>query len=516
MTICASPSDGSVLSHSSRHSRRRRFPAKQINTSSRHVTGSFKDANKIKELARHVDYLSVEIEHVDALTLAEIDMTGVSVTDDAGKTSTKKAHFEKAGIPVAQQIKLDAGDIQKALAQAGKRFGYPFIVKSRNNSYDGRGNVVVDSEEDFDDAIDALGKDGLYAEKMVKFVKELAVMVIRTEDKGASRTYPYPAVETVHQDSICSTVYMPPRGVPQKICHQAQELASKVIGTLWGRGVFAVEMFLTADAHPRAPSAIMVNILGGAQPQDYQRLVDLCESTYDDDMDVHLHLYGKDSKPSRKIGHITLTGTGSIEELEKKAAAFVALANTIRDERIAAASEQLRPQQGGAATPAPPAVVVSKTAQVLVTMGSDSDLPVLKAGLDILKDFGVPSEVRITSAHRTPNLMTDVAEAAAARGIKPPTLLPVIGVPVKATHLDGQDSLYSIVQMPRGIPVATVGINNSTNAALLAIRILGAHYPEYQEKMSAYMKKMETEVHGKAARLLDIGYEAYLAGMPKK
>ena len=250
-------------------------PAKQINTSPRHITGSFKDADKIKELARRVDYLSVEIEHVDALTLAEIDMTGVSVTDDSGKTSVKKvpvhpapmsletirdkfeqkAHFEKAGIPVAQQVKLDAGNIEKSLSQAGERFGYPFIVKSRNNSYDGRGNIVVDDADDFEDVVEALGNDGLYAEKMVNFTKELAVMVIRTDDKGASRTYPYPAVETVHQDSICTTVYMPPRGVSQKICEQAQELASKVVGTLWGRGVFAVEMFLTDKGTKPTPAA---------------------------------------------------------------------------------------------------------------------------------------------------------------------------------------------------------------------------------------------------------------------
>jgi phosphoribosylaminoimidazole carboxylase len=244
-------------------------PAKQINTSPKHITGSFKDPDKIKELARHVDYPSVEIEHVDALTLAEIDITGVTVTDESGKTSVKKVpvhpapmslemisdkfeqkvHFEKAGIPVARQVKLDSSDIENSLRQAGERFGFPFIVKSRTNSYDGRGNVVVDDAEDFEDVVDALGKHGLYAEKMVKFTKEIAVMVIRTEDKdkGASRTYPYPAVETVHQDSICTTVYMPPRGVSQKVCQQAQELACRVVGTLWGRGVFAVEMFVTAD-----------------------------------------------------------------------------------------------------------------------------------------------------------------------------------------------------------------------------------------------------------------------------
>lgn len=216
---------------------------------------------------------------------------------------------------------------------------------------------------------------------------------------------------------------------------------------------------------PRVSSAIMVNILGGATPDAYKRLVAAAEGTYADDMDVHLHLYGKESKPGRKIGHITLTGTGSVGDLEERAASIIGLAEELRQERLRGASEQLRPQKEApaaspAAAPAPPT-----GAQVLVTMGSDSDLPVLRPGLDILKEFGVPTEVRITSAHRTPGLMAEVAEAAAGRGIKiiiaaaggaahlpgmaaSHTPLPVIGVPVKATHLDGVDSLHSIVQMP--------------------------------------------------------------------
>lgn len=220
---------------------------------------------------------------------------------------------------------------------------------------------------------------------------------------------------------------------------------------------------------PRVSSSIMVNILGGATPDAYLRLVDAAETTYADDMDVHLHLYGKESKPGRKIGHITLTGTGSIADLEARGKGIINLAEEIRLGRLQSASEQMRPQKDvPAAAPAKGVSSPGSTkdgAQVLVTMGSDSDLPVLKAGLDILKEFGVPTEVRITSAHRTPTLMAEVAEEAASRGLKviiaaaggaahlpgmaaSHTPLPVIGVPVKATHLDGQDSLYSIVQMP--------------------------------------------------------------------
>ena len=149
-------------------------------------------------------------------------------------------------------------------------------------------------------------------------------------------------------------------------------------------------------------------------------------------------------------------------------------------------------------------------------------------GACLLEKFAVPYDCTITSAHRTPARMAELAQAAADRGAKAiiaaaggaahlpgmlasETTVPVIGVPVKATHLDGNDSLLSIVQMPRGVPVATVGINNATNAALLAVRILGAHDAAYRDKMARYMDGMRRDVEAKAARLEAQGYRAYLA-----
>lgn len=221
---------------------------------------------------------------------------------------------------------------------------------------------------------------------------------------------------------------------------------------------------------PRVSSSIMLNILGGAAPNSHHKLARLARTTYGDNVDVYLHLYNKESKPTRKIGHITLTGFSSIEDLEQATEPFISMVDQIREERLAASAEQLRPQEeakskanSGGASPAE--VHNSDQPLVLVTMGSDSDLPVLKAGLDILKEFKVPYALDITSAHRTPKYMMKVAGEAAKKGIKviiaaaggaahlpgmisSETPLPVIGVPVKATHLDGLDSLLSIVQMP--------------------------------------------------------------------
>lgn len=217
---------------------------------------------------------------------------------------------------------------------------------------------------------------------------------------------------------------------------------------------------LPEELEPVVPSSIMINILGGAKPDSHHQLVEKAKSMYGRKIYVYLHLYGKASKPSRKIGHITVTGFVSIAELESFAKPLVDIADEIRQERLRSSSQALRPQQT-----VNPTTMAKDKALVLVTMGSDSDLPVLKAGLDVLTNFGVPWEIDITSAHRTPTKMAQVAIDAAARGIKviiaaaggaahlpgmlaAYTPLPVIGVPVKATHLDGLDSLLSIVQMP--------------------------------------------------------------------
>ncbi len=146
-----------------------------------------------------------------------------------------------------------------------------------------------------------------------------------------------------------------------------------------------------------------------------------------------------------------------------------------------------------------------------IIMGSISDWEHMKGAAEILEDFKVPYEKKVVSAHRTPELMYEYATSAKSRGLEviiagaggaahlpgmvaSLTTLPVIGVPVPSKHLKGVDSLYSIVQMPAGIPVATVAIGNSTNAGLLAVSILANKYPEFDEKLSLYRKKLKEKV----------------------
>ncbi len=143
-----------------------------------------------------------------------------------------------------------------------------------------------------------------------------------------------------------------------------------------------------------------------------------------------------------------------------------------------------------------------------IIMGSDSDLPVMKDAADILKEFGITYELKIISAHRTPKYAAEYSSSAHKKGMKviiagaggaahlpgitaAYTPLPVIGVPVKAKSLDGLDSLLSIVQMPGGVPVATVGINQAKNAGLLAVQILGSNDKNVLDKIIKYKKNLE-------------------------
>lgn len=160
-------------------------------------------------------------------------------------------------------------------------------------------------------------------------------------------------------------------------------------------------------------------------------------------------------------------------------------------------------------------------------MGSDSDLPVMKDAAEILEEFGIEYKITIVSAHRTPNRMFENAIHANSNGFgviiagaggaahlpgmtASLTHLPVIGVPIKSSNLNGYDSLLSIVQMPPGVPVATVAINGAKNAGILAAQILGVSNEAIAQRIIAYKEKMKEDVCEKASKLDNEGYENYL------
>ncbi len=162
-----------------------------------------------------------------------------------------------------------------------------------------------------------------------------------------------------------------------------------------------------------------------------------------------------------------------------------------------------------------------------IIMGSDSDLPLMEETMKVLEEFGIPHEVTIVSAHRTPDRMREYAQSAVGKGLKviiactggaahlpgmtaSYTPLPVIGVPRKLKSLDGLDSLLSMSQMPPGIPVATVSIDGSKNAGLLAARIVGTSDKDVQEKVDKYQKDLEGQILQKAEKVEKLGYKKYL------
>ena len=167
-------------------------------------------------------------------------------------------------------------------------------------------------------------------------------------------------------------------------------------------------------------------------------------------------------------------------------------------------------------------------AKVGIVMGSDSDMPIMAQAADFLDKMGIDYEMTIISAHREPDIFFNYAKSAEEKGFKViiagagkaahlPGMcaalfpMPVIGIPMKTSDLGGVDSLYSIVQMPSGIPVATVAINGGKNAGILAAKILATSDPELLPKLKAYSEEMKNEVVGKDEKLQKLGHKEYLA-----
>ncbi|KAL1973223.1 hypothetical protein VTN31DRAFT_5858 [Thermomyces dupontii] len=534
-------------------------PAKQVTAHDSHVNGYFNDKEAVLKLANVSDVLTAEIEHVNTEGLEEVasrvrvEPSWEAIRIIQNKFEQKK-HLAKHGIPMADYREL-VQNTPEELAGIVEELGLPLMLKSKTLAYDGRGNYVVRSKDDIPLALETLKGRPLFAEKWADFKMELAVMVVKTKDAVLS----YPTVETVQEDSICKLVYAPARNVSEKINQKAQALARQAVAAFDGKGVFGVEMFLLHDdsillcemasrihnsghytiegcglsqfeAHLRAildlpippkslelrQPSIMLNIIGGATPDSHLKVAERALSI----PNAAIHLYSKGAaRPGRKMGHVTVTAA-TMHEAETSLQPLIDLVDEVRAQR---SDGKTAPVKSGPSKPRP---------TVGVIMGSDSDLKTLVPGLKLLRDsFGIEPEVDITSAHRTPNYMTEYASTAASRGIKviiaaaggaahlpgmaaAHTALPVIGVPVKGSALDGVDSLYSIVQMPRGVPVATVGINNSTNAALLAARILGSFDPEIQRKVEAYAEAARVEnMEVKGAKIREIGWEKYFEQM---
>lgn len=530
-------------------------PAGQLSNLS--IEGSFQDkvSNKIKELAAISDVLTTEIEHIDTIALEELQNEGHTVHPNFSTIRLiqdkylQKNHLAEHKIPLPEYMETST---IAAAKDAGLKFGYPFMLKNRKLAYDGRGNAVVKSVDLLEQAYTELGGrttelSDLYAEKWVPFVKELAVMVVRTRE---GRVITYPVVETIQHNNICHIVTAPAQ-IPPLAAQAALDVAHEAIASLSGVGIFGVELFLlndetcilneiaprphnsghysieacevdqfemlirtvlgmpiptwpTTGAQDRIPmkvgAAMMINILGGDSMSDTKTMLHKALSV----PGAAVHWYGKaENRSGRKMAHITVTAEN-----------FTVLRHRVEQLGLQQDTHQL-------------ALVGPKVA---IIMGSDSDLPTMKDAAEVLEQFDISYEISIVSAHRTPSRMYSYAQTAVERGIQviiagaggaahlpgmvaALTPLPVIGVPIKTSTLNGNDSLLSIVQMPKGIPVATVAIGNAANAGLLAVRMLGVTEPSLLNRMDKFMTDQEDIVLKKSAKLESEGYADYLKSM---
>jgi 5-(carboxyamino)imidazole ribonucleotide synthase len=327
-------------------------PAGQI--ADMEITADFKDGNAIRQLGEISDFLTFEIELANSKILEELESKGVKVNPSAKTLEIIKDKFKqkefltKAGIPVADFMKINT---RNDILKAAKTFGYPFLLKTRFDAYDGRGNAVVKDENQIDMALERLGGKKLYVEKFVPFIKELAVIVVRSI-KGEILTYP--VVETIHKNNILHYL-LSPASVDKKISDKATRLARRTMEQLKGAGAFGIEMFLTKNGevvineiaprvhnsghhtieanktsqfenHIRAITgmtlgptdqikpAVMINILGERTGKAAPHGIEKAEKI----SGVRVHIYGKlETKPERKMGHITAVAETTDEALEK-------------------------------------------------------------------------------------------------------------------------------------------------------------------------------------------------------
>lgn len=344
-------------------------PAAQV--ADAEIVGSFQDPTMIRTLAARSDYMTFEIESADAQTLSELAAEGKVINPSPQTLAiikdklVQKNFLRDAGIPVADFMEVNQeNDIEQVIS----RFGFPFLLKARLGAYDGRGNTVIRSVEDVAPSFKKLGGKNVYAERFVPFVKELAVIAVRGMS-GDIRTYP--VVETVHQNNICHMV-ISPAPVSTETTIEAQNLAQRVLSHLKGVGVFGIELFLTASEKilvneiaprvhnsghhtieayttsqftqhvravtgmplgpidPRAPAAVMVNILGdriGPAARGGFHGALQKHSAHPGVLDnVFVHIYGKvETRPERKMGHVTALG----DTLEDALASARSVRNTI-------------------------------------------------------------------------------------------------------------------------------------------------------------------------------------------
>lgn len=493
-------------------------PARPICAS--YTVGDLNDFDKIVQFGQACDILTIEIENVNIEALKCLRdkfnkkvWPQPEILEMIKDRLTQKEFLVNLGVPTMPFLRSEEVDFNK--------INYPKVNKLRVGGYDGYGTKILKSSEDkpFD-------KPSIL-EDMCRFDQELAVQIARNSLGEISI---FPIVEMRFTENNMLDYLVCPFG-DTGLTKKINEIATQIAERLNYVGLLAIELFQQGDniyvnelaprphnsghhtqdmfSHsqfdllmrslldlslPKKLRANMklgatINILGfvpdgKTSSTVYHNFDELCALD-----DVFIHVYDKDKVTmSRKMGHVNILAD-TMEELTDKIKEVKRLSLM-----SVSGSEQVNAKQ------------IHKP-KVGIIMGSSSDLNVMRDAIDIIKQFELDYEVKIVSAHRTPEMMLQYGSTAQARGIRviiagaggaahlpgmiaSCTNLPVIGVPIKSSNsIDGWDSMLSILQMPAGVPVATVGLDNSRNAGLLAVRILGEN-----EKMEQFRDDLRRKV----------------------
>jgi phosphoribosylaminoimidazole carboxylase len=445
------------------------------------IIGSFTNAEEILELAKQVDVLTFDIESVNEVALIDARKFACVYPDPHCLEIIKDKYKQNCYLSDDIEIPIPSFyTVEEFIEKGGD--DTKIVVKARKGGYDGKGVWCIRADE-LNDFIEKhnMENDDIFIEEYVDLEKELAVIGYLGR---YNQVYLYKIVETVQEDGICTSTICP-TSLERHIRKEIYDIARKIIRSFNTKGIFAIELFLTKDnkilvneISPRVHNSghytieacncsqfeqhirsivglpniepyylyneyiVMNNILGTGQAIDIVKIMS----------SGGVHWYhkkpkeGKIFKKNRKIGHYTT---------------YVSSCNY-------------------------------KHPVVYIIMGSSSDLSTLQPAIDLLKKYNISIKVDVVSAHRSPEWMFEFGknvESWGARAIiagaggaahlpgmmASLTNVPVIGVPIPTKNHGGMDSLLSIVEMPDGVPVATVGVGKAKNAAILALKIIGAY-----------------------------------------
>lgn len=502
-----------------------------------YVKGDINNYDDVYSFCKKVESLTVEIEHfnLDAVRDAVKDnglkvFPSVEVLGISQDKHHQKKWLVENSLPTARTYSEDE-IIKLSIEESG-----PLVAKPRLRGFDGRGIDFLDTEDDLlawrEKNRNNLGE--YVVEEKLDVVSELAITVIRWGPDNQIRAYP--CVETIQKNGMCRAV-IAPAPYSKNVSAAVGRLANLVAECLNLDGLICVELFyceyglyineiaprphntahytidacitsqfeqvmrLAAGFEPGVVEmlykrALMFNLVGVSQDHTLEQFEENARGFAMNIPRASLHLYKKTPKPNRKIGHVTLLGKNIYNMLDL-IASKAHVATTFESPSICFSGLKSRKYARGH--------------DVAVVMGSKSDLPTMKPAIDTLKMLDIPAFVSVVSAHRTPDRMYYFAKTAREEGFKviiaaaggaahlpgmlaSLTSIPVIGVPVSQKNLSGADSLYSIVQMPAGIPVASVAIDNSTNAALLAAEILSLNDESLADALEKYRSSLKSKV----------------------